>query len=163
VKYRSNVNCKTRNGEVPSWLFKKSKSKEKHECIIWPFSKTGNGYGKLRYNGKFYLAHRLMCELKHGKPKNEKLEASHSCGNKYCVNPNHLTWKTHKQNEADKIKHGTLVLTAIKNSSVCNPEMVRQIRKIGKSQTGRELAKKFGISPQQISSILARKTWAWLD
>lgn len=50
-----------------------------------------------------------MCQKAHGDPPSPKHDAAHSCGRGHegCVNPNHLSWKTKKQNQADRITHGT--------------------------------------------------------
>lgn len=38
-------------------------------CLIWPFCRhQGDGYGRLGYLGKMFLAHRLMCILVNGEP-----------------------------------------------------------------------------------------------
>ncbi len=75
---------------------------------MWPFSHNGLGYGRLGVNGKGSYAHRVMCELAHGKPP-EGHQASHSCGHGHlgCVNPNHLSWKTNSDNQLDRRVHGT--------------------------------------------------------
>lgn len=75
------------------------------ECIPWPFGRIANGYPNL--NGTY--AHRRICEMTHGPAPSGRHHAAHSCGNGHlaCVNPNHISWKTPKENEADKLIHGT--------------------------------------------------------
>lgn len=82
------------------------------DCVLWPFAiRKSNGYGahSERIDGKrvSFDAHRRVCELAHGAPK-DGMEAAHSCGNKQCVNPDHLSWKTHQENMDDAKNHGTL-------------------------------------------------------
>lgn len=79
------------------------------DCLIWPFSHNGTGYGRLGYEGVGYYAHRMMCELVHGPAPTEAHEVAHSCGNGNggCVNPRHLSWKTRSENQLDRKKHGT--------------------------------------------------------
>lgn len=78
------------------------------DCVHWPYHTQIDGYGNLGYNGGgMKRAHRLMCELAHGKPPTPKHEAAHSCGVARCVNPKHLSWKTRSENEIDKRVHGT--------------------------------------------------------
>lgn len=75
------------------------------DCLIWPYSRYGNGYGAIIYEGVQTFAHRVMCKLAHGEPAYEDLEASHSCnkGHEGCVNPSHLVWETHKENHSRRI------------------------------------------------------------
>lgn len=77
-------------------------------CIFWPFAKCPNGYGKLRYQSKYWLAHRFICAMVHGEPPDGAL-ALHSCGRGEhgCVNPNHLRWGTAKENTGDALSGGT--------------------------------------------------------
>ena len=79
------------------------------ECLTWPFSRSGGGYGNVWLNKKVKLAHRVMCERAHGPPSTPIHDAAHSCGKGHegCCNPKHLSWKTKKENQADRRLHGT--------------------------------------------------------
>lgn len=48
-----------------------------------------------------------MCLEAHG-PAAPGQQAAHRCGNKLCVNPNHLYWADPIENMADAKRHGTL-------------------------------------------------------
>lgn len=76
------------------------------KCLEWPFN-TAGGYGLISYNGsKGILVHRYVLEKVSGPPPEEWYHAAHNCGNKLCVNPNHLRWATPSENMQDKWKHG---------------------------------------------------------
>jgi hypothetical protein len=79
------------------------------ECLPWPFSEAAAGYGRIVVDGKHTLAHRHVCTLVHGEPPTPKHEAAHSCGKGHeaCVSGDHLSWKTHADNQADRLIHGT--------------------------------------------------------
>ena len=76
------------------------------ECLAWPYSCDGGGYGHIANRGK---VHRIVCAKINGKCPGDEYQAAHSCGNGHlgCVNPNHLTWKTRHENQADRLIHGT--------------------------------------------------------
>lgn len=134
------------------------------ECLIWPFS-LSRGYAQVGKDGKMKKAARLMCEWVKGAPPTPKHEAAHSCGfgNKGCVSPAHLSWKTRAQNQQDRRKHGTHgrgpVMTARRISYKLTPARVAEIRAIGNSVSKEELGRRYGVTPSNIAKILKRKTW----
>src|SRR5690606_37580667 len=99
----------TYKGEVQAFFHEKVLPYRGKDCLIWPFSRTGAGYGKLRYGDRTVSASRLACELVHGSPPHPSYQAAHSCGRgkQGCVAPSHLSWKRRRDNEFDKIAHGT--------------------------------------------------------
>lgn len=111
------------------------------ECLIWPWSTNQQGYGQLGLNGKVYKAHRMMCTLAHGEAPSVNHDAAHSCGNGHlgCVNPNHLSWKSPRENRLDANAHGT----GSRSRKQLNPEIVKQIRDSTKSYL--EIAAEFGV------------------
>jgi hypothetical protein len=102
-----NILLKTQDGEPAKWI-KSMVGFSGTECLTWPFARDPGGYPcKHTFDGKPIRAHRVMCILVHGDPPFPKAEAAHSCGNGNlgCVNPNHLSWKTHAENMADLAIH----------------------------------------------------------
>ena len=78
------------------------------ECWEWNAATRG-GYGSIKVDGKVVDAHRIMCEWAFGNlPKG--IIACHHCDNKLCVNPLHIYPGTYKQNHADGINRGRIVL-----------------------------------------------------
>lgn len=133
------------------------------ECLLWPFSKAGYGYGKLLYNGRWRNAHRLICEMTHGEPPTELHEAAHSCGVAACVNKRHISWKTTTENHADKLLHGTDNRGERHNMARLKSEDIFAIRRLGKTMPRREIARIFGISYGYVGDILRRARWGWLN
>ena len=134
------------------------------DCLKWPFSTSSHGRGKVKVDGVLYTAPRYMCILANGPPPDESYHAAHVCGNgKHgCMNPKHLSWKTPKQNEADKKIHGTLRRGSDINTSKLSKDDVRAIRKEIGVMSGVDIAEKWGITPAAVSSIKTGKSWAWL-
>ncbi len=68
-------------------------------CWIWIASKDKWGYGRFRLKGRTALAHRVSWELKNGSlPDYPSQELDHLCGNRECVNPDHLEAVSQKVN-----------------------------------------------------------------
>ena len=116
-----------------------------NECIEWPFSKN-RGYGQLGFNGNFYKAHRLICEMEHGEPPADKPQAAHSCGNAKCVNPNHLSWSNQSDNHKDRRRHGTAATNKYGSRTRLSVEQIDYIRSVKGKVSPYEIARQFGIS-----------------
>lgn len=68
-------------------------------CWIWTGSKSKQGYGRIKWRGKGYTAHRAMYEHLVGEIP-EGLVLDHTCNVKSCVNPDHLDPVTNAVNLA---------------------------------------------------------------
>lgn len=80
------------------------------ECWPWTGAKNGNGYGRMKIDGRPMLAHRLAYEF-----SKKRLRANgdyhgrvvrHSCDNPSCCNPVHLIACDQRANIADMVKKG---------------------------------------------------------
>ena len=149
----------TGKGERLAWLKLHAETKQT-ECLQWPFSFDPSGYGAAEYEGKKIGAHRLMCILTKGKPQSTKLHAAHFCGNKWCVNPNHIRWATASENGLDKRLHGRAVCGEKNNMSKLTESIV-QSAKIMKKQghTFTSIARIYNVSRHTIARAIQGKTW----
>lgn len=137
------------------------------KCWNW-IGHTTRGYGMIGVNGKQRHAHRFSYERFVG-PIPSGMVVCHRCDNRRCVNPRHLFVGTQKDNLGDCADKGRL-------GSSMRPKLTReQVQEIRKEYTpsgrGNHLpkdrsldafAKRYGVSPGTISSVVSRKSWAWL-
>lgn len=157
---------KTPNGEVVRFFEDVVLAYEGAECLLWPYSTASNGYAQIWHDGKLRPVSRLVCEAKHGPAPTPEHEAAHSCGkgNLGCVTKGHLSWKTHIENEADKIEHGTAPRGTRNGQAKVTEADVLAIRSAAKRGVRQSsLVDQYGLSPASISFIVNRKNWAWLD
>lgn len=152
----------TINGAALKWLMEHWDT-DSDGCLIWPFART-KGYGTVWFEGRQKLVSRVVCERLHGPPPTPKHQAAHLCGKGHlgCITRNHLVWKTSRENELDRLSHGTRC-RGEQNGSKLTEAQVRDIRKRPASISLREIANEFGVAVQTISRIRLRVRWAWLD
>jgi hypothetical protein len=136
---------------------------QSRECLIWPFSLDDTGYGLISIRSpqggrRKGHAHRYMCELAKGPAPTRSHQAAHACGNRACVNPRHLSWKTQRENEADKLIHGTSNRGERCGSSKLTADDVIAIR-AAKGITQQALADRFGVSRGHIAGLRRGRFW----
>ncbi len=151
------------HGEVPLWL-EAHKNYAGDECLTWPFSYNGKGYGQTKHDGRMRGAHRVMCELAHGAPPIGKYDAAHSCGKGHfgCVNPRHLSWKTRKANLGDMATHGTKPLGEKSSCAKITEAQAIEIITMAKDKSHSEIAQLFGIARRTVSAIINGENWPHL-
>jgi hypothetical protein len=76
-----------------------------NECWIWTKNKDQCGYGNFCFNSKQIKAHRFSFIIFKGEIKKGNL-ILHSCDNPSCVNPNHLSQGTSRDNVRDSMNKG---------------------------------------------------------
>lgn len=162
-KYGDPLAGKTPEGAPLAWIYSTALTHLGDECLPWPFAKLGNGYGTVEFEGKTNLAHRVVCTMVHGQPPSEKRDAAHACGNRICVNPHHLSWKTRAGNEADKLLHDTVARGERSGTAKLTEEDVREIRRLGGSSSLSEIGRRYGVNKTAIHKILNGQSWGWLQ
>jgi HNH endonuclease len=78
--------------------------KGKGDCWEWTAGTQSKGYGSFSVDGKTYNAHRISFMLANGYMP--RLLVLHSCDNRRCVNPNHLSEGTQLENVRDMHQKG---------------------------------------------------------
>lgn len=103
--------------------------------------------------------HRLVAEAflgyQHG------MEVCHNDGNIHDNRPSNLRWDTHRGNEADKEKHGTLVFGAKHKLAKLTEDSVISI--LDDRRKHKDIASDHGVSRQLIGDIKSGKCWTHLS
>lgn len=131
------------------------------DCIIWPYA-LQNNYPHMvwRHNRQHINVHRHVCEVAHGAPPSDDMEAAHSCGNKACINKAHLRWKSCVANNMEKWVHGAMPHGELVVSSKLTREVV--LRVVSDTRTNAEIAAELSVKDEAIRRIRTGQTWAWL-
>lgn len=128
--------------------------------------KDGDGYIRVRVNGKNTRLHRYLYEKKYGKiPDNMVIR--HKCDNPGCCNINHLELGTQLDNINDMIKRNRLykgekpILRGTNNNA--NKLSEKDVLDIYLSDLSySKLAEKYKVSKTNIYYIKKQYQWKWL-
>lgn len=153
----------TRPGEPLQWI-KDNCNHQGDDCLPWPFEVTDYGYGTVRHKGRKRVASRVMCEFAHGAAP-DHMDAAHRCHNPICCNPKHLKWATRSENNIDMFDNGTAMCgERVEWWVKLKEEDVRAIRsRAASGEMLKDIARDYPVNASQISRIVSRVRWGWLD
>ena len=136
---------------------------ETDDCVPWVHAAPGT-YGEIKVGGgKRSGVHAIACERGNGPRPSPTHHAAHLCGNRLCVNPRHLRWKTPRENAADKQVHGTVARGERQGSAKLTEAQVLGIRRACEAGVDqRETAEAYNVSQTTVSRIHRRDIWGWL-
>lgn len=130
-------------------------------CWLWTEYTNQDGYGRIKYQGRKYQAHRLSYHAFVGAIP-ENLCVLHNCHTPACINPDHLRVGTHQDNMADRHQAGRTYRPVGENNGRAKLtwEQVRAMRHMHtKGVPPRLLVKLFGVSRSAIAFIVRGETW----
>jgi hypothetical protein len=122
-------------------------------CLCWTGATSDHrGYGRICYQKKLWLVHRLIYELCVGHIP-PGLQVNHECYQPDCCNPLHLKLGTAQSNADDKVRHD-------RTSRILNREQVIEIlRMVNEGWTFASLARRFGVSGETIARVAYGWNW----
>lgn len=136
-------------------------------CWLWTGCVGSHGYGQMRWDGRDNLTHRVSWIIHFG-PITDEVDVCHHCDNPPCCSPSHLFQGGARENAEDMVskgrdRNGGLRGEQIGNHKLTEPEVV-QIRTGYNVQhySLAALARRFGVSYQQIGNIVSGKHWTHL-
>lgn len=152
------------HGRIRSW--KNNHGLRRKIPMVLKESVLPNGYYRatLHIDGKrnYVLVHRVVAEAFYGKDDQGR-DVAHNDGDKSNNHLTNLRYATKKENEADKIVHGTALYGQRHNMAKMTNESVMNARKmLEEGWTRTFIAKLFGVSRTTIGRINSGKTWCRL-
>lgn len=164
-RYGTPLAGRAMNGEQPNYYAEVVLRHEGPDCLIWPYSRSKDGYAYMHRNGRKVRVQRAVCEDVYGPAPFLGAEAAHSCGkgSLACVSKRHLRWATHADNIADKAAHGTNARGSdVWAAKLCSNDIlsIRSLIADGKSLSS--IARQFKVARSTIQAIDTGKTWSWV-
>lgn len=135
-----------------------SKVNKTEYCWLWTGCTNNQGYGRIRYNDITLLAHRVSWQIRFGEIPTGLL-VLHTCDNRICVNPQHLSLGTQKDNMLDANNKGRLISGEKHYNSKLTQEDVSAIKSMLSYRSCAEIGRMFGVSSRNISSIKLGQSW----
>jgi len=135
------------------------------DCILHTGA-VSDGYGVKKYKRKIVRAHRLAFCVANNLELDSIKEfvVMHSCDNRLCINPAHLSLGSHADNCADKVLKGRQARGERSgNAKLKDLEVIQIKRKLLRGVSISSLAIDFGVSSMCISRIRSGKTWSHLS
>ena len=133
-------------------------------CVIWRGMTVTRGYPVVSLKFKIYSVRRLVLGWKGGALAPNQVVLA-SCGNRLCVNPDHLSAGSHADAYHRSGNAERIVMRGQKNGqSKLNPESVRSIRRLrAEGVSSGLLAATLGVSVAAIHKVEKRETWAHVE
>lgn len=129
-------------------------------CHLWSGAMRARGdYGKVRWGGKDFSAHRISWELYVG-PVPDGLCVLHKCDTPACVNPAHLFLGTQADNVRDMISKGRDYDKSGHGNprAKLTPQQVMEIRGMPRRNQA-EIGQVYGIAQSSVSRIQRGKVY----
>lgn len=128
-------------------------------CWDWSGRLNNDGYGILKYHQKGLRAYRVAYGLWVG-PIEVGKSILHSCDNRLCINPEHLRMGTQKENVQDMMDRGRQ-----RPGRKLNDPVVKAIKMLYRTNeyTQAEIEEAFNIGAGQVSRIMNKKIWKWIE
>lgn len=163
-----NAGCK--QNDVQS-LWSKVDKKSNEQCWPWLGQVTEKGYGRVRFQGGRYYAHRVIFYLEFpnaislAAPKIDRDTQGfllHKCDNPICCNPNHLFVGSQLDNIRDrdsKNRHADFSGEKNPNSKFSKEQVQKMKQEKANGKTAVSIAKERGVSYSCIKRLLRGVTY----
>lgn len=132
-------------------------------CHIFQGCKTKGGYGRIRVNGVHWMAHRYALHVHLKRPLKEGCVVMHSCDNPSCVNPEHLSEGTQKENIEDCRSKGRMVRGGSSGKRQSHTDKLQKVfdkrlkAVLDADGTDAEVAKRLGLNIQWVKKARSGK------
>ena len=131
-------------------------------CQLWLIYADPNGYGRMKWDGTYQLAHRLAWKAHRGQIP-DGIDVLHKCDVPSCINPDHLFLGTHQDNMNDKVAKGrqSRIWGERSGAHKLTSDQVRAIRVDVRRH--KDIAASYGVCQATVAHIKVGRNWRHLD
>lgn len=127
-----------------------------NDCWEWKAVLIPGGYGQFWLDGKMRNAHRAALtlsgvEIPHGHV------VMHSCDNRKCCNPNHLSVAMQRENMKDMARKQRAPIGSAHGCAILSEDQVAEI--LLEKESALDASVKYGVSRAAIYDIRERRSW----
>ena len=131
------------------------------ECWEWQGSRSTAGYGHIKVDDRLTPAHRIAFTMAKGPIPPGKI-IMHSCDNRRCCNPAHLSIGTKKENAADMLQKGRAnKATGLRHHAAkltpADIDQARALKARGVSLSA--IGRQFGVDRTTVRNAITGRTW----
>lgn len=133
------------------------------DCWLWSGALTQKGYGQFFLESENRAAHKVAYELNYG-PIPAGFVVKHSCDNRNCVRPTHLTAGTQQSNIQEAVDRGRMAVGALNGRSTMTEQTAKEIKDLLRAGpfTMRHIASMYGVNQHAVQNIRYGRTWVHL-
>lgn len=146
-----------------SWKLVRDFRGDPDECWLWPRFRDHHGYGRAKYRGQNYGAHRLAAHFALGFDLESPHFVCHHCDNPPCFNPAHLFVGTPMDNVRDMIEKGRRAEPPAGEdhhfAKMTEAQVVEIKRRIFALEPRPQIARDYGLSQSHIEGIAWGRVW----
>lgn len=121
--------------------------------------RSPNGYWVVTVSGKNRTVNWVVCSAFHGPPPTESHQSAHWDGDKDNNTPGNLRWATPKENEADKVRHGTNPIGERNGAATLAEKQIEPIFDAYLEGGAPLVVERFGLDRCGMHLILRRDQW----
>lgn len=135
------------------------KINQENNCWEWIKPLDKHGYGEIWVHTRKFKSHRYSYILHNGEIPLDRI-ICHRCGNKICVNPEHLYAGTYKDNVADAIRMREIPIGEDNYLAKLTNSQVKEIKiKLSQGSRNCDLANEYKVNKNRISAIKTGIIW----
>ncbi len=129
-------------------------------CWLWTGCTDDTGYGAFKICGKKKNSHRIAYELSYGKIVG-LFDVMHSCDERRCCNPKHLSLATRRRNVEDASGKQRLAIGERNPNAVLTVGLVKVIRLLHSAANlnPATIAKHLELNPKTVELVVKNETW----
>lgn len=124
-------------------------------CWLWQKYCNPDGYGIISILSSTFNVHSVMCSIENDRFPEKDEVIRHSCINKSCCQPKHLSFGSHSDNMKDRKLFGEKT----SNAKLTEKEVLEIVDLLAEGKSGPSIAKIYGIGYGAVYNIRDGKTW----